>query len=110
MDDDETWGKFTDTFLCDDPPRRHYRGSQYRIITPQHKTEPDYYALLGVLHNAGSDELKRAYRALALKYHPDVCKTPGAEDKFKTINEAYRILSDDQRRGLYEMRIKNKGG
>ena len=54
----------------------------------------DYYAILGVGKNATEDELKKAYRKMALKYHPDKNKDPGAEDKFKEIAEAYEVLSD----------------
>ncbi len=63
----------------------------------------DYYELLGVHRNAGEAELKRAYRRLALEYHPD--KNPGnkaAEEKFKEINEAYAVLSDAQKRAYYD--------
>jgi molecular chaperone DnaJ len=62
----------------------------------------DYYEVLGVSRTAGDDELKKAYRKLALKYHPD--KTPGkeAEERFKECNEAYQILSDPQRRAQYD--------
>ena len=56
----------------------------------------DYYEVLGVSKNATPDEIKKAYRKLAMKYHPDVNKDPGAEDKFKEINEAYeRMLKSD---------------
>ena len=58
----------------------------------------DYYELLGVSRNADSKQLKRAYRQLARKYHPDVNKEPGAEDKFKEISNAYEVLSDDQKK------------
>lgn len=54
----------------------------------------DYYAILGVGKNATEDDLKKAYRKMALKYHPDKNKDPGAEEKFKEIAEAYEILSD----------------
>jgi DnaJ-class molecular chaperone len=58
------------------------------------KMGKDYYAILGVGKNATEDELKKAYRKMALKYHPDKNKDPGAEDKFKEIAEAYEVLSD----------------
>ena len=54
----------------------------------------DYYAILGVGKNATEDELKKAYRKMALRYHPDKNKDPDAEDKFKEIAEAYEVLSD----------------
>jgi curved DNA-binding protein len=63
----------------------------------------DYYKTLGVKKNAGADEIKKAYRKLARKYHPDV--NPGdkaAEDRFKDINEAYEVLSDDDKRSKYD--------
>ncbi|HJJ32345.1 MAG TPA: molecular chaperone DnaJ [Methanocorpusculum sp.] len=61
-----------------------------------------YYDTLGVPKNASQDEIKKAYRNLAKKYHPDVCKEPGAEEKFKTINEAYSVLSDESKRRQYD--------
>ena len=63
----------------------------------------DYYKILGVERKASADEIRTAYRKLAMKYHPD--KNPGdkkAEDKFKEINEAYQVLSDDQKRAHYD--------
>ena len=63
----------------------------------------DYYALLGVSKDASQDEIKRAYRKMAVKYHPD--KNPGdksAEEKFKQISEAYDVLKDDQKRAAYD--------
>jgi len=63
----------------------------------------DYYKILGVERKASADEIRSAYRKLAMKYHPD--KNPGdkkAEDKFKEINEAYQVLSDDQKRAHYD--------
>jgi molecular chaperone DnaJ len=62
----------------------------------------DYYEILGVERNADKDTLKKAFRKLAQKYHPDVNKTPEAEALFKEINEAYQVLSDDQRRAAYD--------
>ncbi|UYB51324.1 DnaJ domain-containing protein [Xanthomonas sp. AM6] len=62
----------------------------------------DYYATLGVEPSAGDAEIKTAYRRLARKYHPDVSKEAGAEDKFKAINEAYEALRDPQKRTAYD--------
>ncbi|NEP45711.1 MAG: DnaJ domain-containing protein, partial [Okeania sp. SIO2H7] len=62
----------------------------------------DYYEILGVTRNADKEELKRAYRRLARKYHPDVNKEAGAEDRFKEINRAYEILSDPELKGRYD--------
>jgi len=63
----------------------------------------DYYDILGVPHNATLDEIKKAYRELALKYHPDRNKSKEAEEKFKEINEAYAVLSDPEKRKQYDM-------
>ena len=62
----------------------------------------DYYAILGVSRTANDDELKKAYRKLALKYHPDKNKAKGAEEKFKEIGEAYDVLSDPKKRQIYD--------
>ncbi|WP_295960271.1 DnaJ C-terminal domain-containing protein [uncultured Xanthomonas sp.] len=62
----------------------------------------DYYATLGVEPSAGDAEIKTAYRRLARKYHPDVSKEPGAEEKFKAINEAYDALRDPPKRAAYD--------
>ncbi len=62
----------------------------------------DYYEILGVSRDAPSDEIKKKYRKLALKYHPDKNKSPEAEEKFKEISEAYAVLSDDEKRKLYD--------
>lgn len=62
----------------------------------------DYYSILGVAKGASDDELKKAYRKLALKYHPDKNKSPAAEEKFKEIAEAYEVLSDKKKRDIYD--------
>ena len=66
-------------------------------------TEQDYYELLEVDKNASGEEIKKAYRKMAMKYHPD--RNPGdkeAETKFKEINEAYEVLKDEQKRAAYD--------
>src|SRR5690349_223714 len=62
----------------------------------------DYYEILGVKAEASEAELKSAYRKLARKYHPDVSKEAGAEDKFKAVNEAYEALKDPDKRKAYD--------
>ena len=62
----------------------------------------DFYGTLGVDKNASADEIKSAYRKLAKKYHPDMNKEPGAEQKFKDINEAYEVLGDENKRAQYD--------
>lgn len=62
----------------------------------------DYYKTLGVKQGAGDDEIKAAYRKLARKYHPDKNKEAGAEEKFKSISEAYEVLHDKQKRAAYD--------
>ena len=62
----------------------------------------DYYDVLGVQKAVTKDELKSAYRKLALKYHPDRNKSPEAEEKFKEISEAYAVLSDQEKRKRYD--------
>jgi len=63
----------------------------------------DYYKVLGVSRNASKDEIKDAYRKLAMQYHPDRNKAPDAEEKFKEISEAYAVLSDDEKRQQYDL-------
>lgn len=62
----------------------------------------DYYKILGVETSADAKAIKTAYRRLASKYHPDVSKEVGAEDRFKDVNEAYEVLGDEKRRAEYE--------
>ena len=62
----------------------------------------DYYGVLGVEPSAGDAEIKTAYRRLARKFHPDVSKEAGAEDKFKAVNEAYEALRDPEKRKAYD--------
>jgi curved DNA-binding protein CbpA len=62
----------------------------------------DYYEALGVEPGAGEAEIKAAYRRLARKYHPDVSKEAGAEERFKSVNEAYEVLRDKDKRAQYD--------
>lgn len=62
----------------------------------------DYYSVLGVPRDASEEDIKKAYRRLAMKYHPDVATEAGSAEKFKQIGEAYEVLSDQQKRSLYD--------
>lgn len=62
----------------------------------------DYYTVLGVARGVDEKEMKKAYRQKARKFHPDVNKEPGAEEKFKEISNAYEVLSDPQKRNIYD--------
>jgi molecular chaperone DnaJ len=66
-------------------------------------TKRDYYEVLGVPRDASDEEIKRSYRRAAQRHHPDIDASDGAEGRFKELNEAYRILSDSQRRAAYDM-------
>jgi len=65
-------------------------------------TKRDYYEILGVSKDTSADDIKKSYRKLALKYHPDRNKDAGAEEKFKEISEAYAVLSDSEKRSQYD--------
>src|ERR1700684_4167414 len=62
----------------------------------------DYYEVLGVTRGAAADEVKRAYRKLARKFHPDLSKERNAENKFKEVQEAYEVLRDPEKRAAYD--------
>ncbi|MCL7046533.1 hypothetical protein MKW94_022442 [Papaver nudicaule] len=73
------------------------RGTRFVV-----RANTDYYSVLGVSKSANKADIKSAYRKLARTYHPDVNKEPGAEKKFKEISNAYEVLSDDEKRSLYD--------
>src|SRR3989304_9154460 len=65
-------------------------------------TKRDYYEVLGIDRNATEEKIKKAFRELAFKYHPDRNRNDGAEEKFKELNEAYEVLSDADKRAAYD--------
>jgi molecular chaperone DnaJ len=64
--------------------------------------QKDYYKILNITQDADKKTIKGAYKKAALKYHPDINKDPGAEEKFKELTEAYAVLSDDTKREKYD--------
>jgi len=70
----------------------------------------DYYETLGVKRDASADDIKKAYRKLARKYHPDVSKDPAGEEKFKDVSEAYKTLKDPEARAAYDNLGKHRPG
>src|ERR671932_247361 len=66
------------------------------------QTKRDYYEVLSVSRTASDDDIKKAYRRLALQYHPDRNSAPEATERFKEATEAYQVLSDAEKRGLYD--------
>ena len=75
---------------------------QFYLTLNNGKYLKDYYKILGISKIASDDEIKKAYRKLALKYHPDKNRSAGAEEKFKEIAEAYEVLSDAKKREVYD--------
>ena len=70
----------------------------------------DYYSILGVERGASDADIKRAYRKLARKYHPDVSKEKNAEEKFKEVSEAYETLKDPEKKAAYEQLGRYQSG
>lgn len=66
------------------------------------KMGKDYYKMLGIPKGANEEEIKKAYRRMALRFHPDKNKDANAEEKFKEIAEAYEVLSDPKKRAVYD--------
>ena len=76
--------------------------TEIRVKIVPMKMGKDYYKILGLVKGASEDDIKKAYRKMALKYHPDKNKAPGSEEKFKEIAEAYEVLSDKRKREVYD--------
>lgn len=91
------------------PPRRSASSPRFPIRrTALSVKYRDYYEILGVSRTATPEEIRKSYRTLARRYHPDANKNdPTAEEKFKQLNEAYEVLKDEKKRGLYDQLGKN---
>ena len=77
------------------------RGQLFEQKEKKRKMGRDYYKILGIAKGASDDEIKKAYRKMAVKWHPDKNKSPEAEEKFKDIAMAYDVLKDKKKRDLY---------
>ncbi|KAL3724834.1 hypothetical protein ACJRO7_029924 [Eucalyptus globulus] len=84
------------------PARGGRRGGSRRGAAAIRAARKDHYSTLNVGRDASSQEIKSSYRKLARKYHPDMNKGPGAEEKFKEISAAYEVLSDEQKKSMYD--------
>src|SRR5262245_23467758 len=74
----------------------------YRPLEGHMAAKRDYYEVLGISRNASQEEIKKAFRRLARQYHPDVNRDAGADVMFKEVNEANEVLSDPEKRAVYD--------
>ncbi|KAJ7145451.1 hypothetical protein O6H91_Y552600 [Diphasiastrum complanatum] len=86
--------------ICHHVPHRSI--DVLEVLASTMRADGDYYSTLGSFKNASKSEIKSAYRKLARQYHPDVNKEASAEKKFKEISNAYEVLSDDEKRSIYD--------